>query len=276
MKSILSLFKFVLPLFVASACVMLVSACGDDNDEPLMPEVPTEEPVPTEVNITVPENVTVSQFSSTTVTVTLSGNYTTAPEWTCTSANTSVATAQKIDASSMSVTGVSAGQTDVSVDCSVGEEKFSKKFKVTVESGVVKILAIGNSFSQDAVEQYLYEVANSAGIEVVIGNMYIGGCDLDKHLNNMKNDAAAYSYRKIVKGNKTTREKAKISEVLADEKWNYISLQQASGKSGKYDTYNALGELITNISAAVPEATLVWHQTWAYASTSNHAVGATA
>ena len=60
MKSILSLFKFVLPLFVASACVMLVSACGDDNDEPLMPEVPTEEPVPTEVNITVPENVKVS------------------------------------------------------------------------------------------------------------------------------------------------------------------------------------------------------------------------
>ena len=39
----------------------------------------------------------------------------------------------------------------------------------------------GNSFSQDAVEQYLYELAEAAGYELIIGNMYIGGCDLDKH-----------------------------------------------------------------------------------------------
>ena len=36
---------------------------------------------------------------------------------------------------------------------------------------VVKILAIGNSFSQDAVEQYLHELAEAEGISTIIGNM---------------------------------------------------------------------------------------------------------
>ena len=43
---------------------------------------------------------------------------------------------------------------------------------------VIKILAIGNSFSQDAVEQYLYELADAEGMPVINGNMYIGGCSL--------------------------------------------------------------------------------------------------
>ena len=41
---------------------------------------------------------------------------------------------------------------------------------------VIKVLAIGNSFSQDAVEQYLYELAAAQGDSLVIGNAYIGGC----------------------------------------------------------------------------------------------------
>ena len=42
----------------------------------------------------------------------------------------------------------------------------------------VKILAIGNSFSEDAVEQNLHELATAKGIETVIGNMYIPGCPI--------------------------------------------------------------------------------------------------
>ena len=52
------------------------------------------------------------------------------------------------------------------------------------DDGVIRILAIGNSFSQDAVEQYLYELFDVAGIKVVIGNMYIPGCPLERHYNN--------------------------------------------------------------------------------------------
>lgn len=137
--------------------------------------------------------------------------------------------------------------------------------------GIIRVLAIGNSFSQDAVEQYLYELGAAAGKEMVIGNMYIGGCNIDKHLNNIKSDAAAYEYRKVSNGNKNNMKSVKLSYALADEKWDYISLQQASGESGIFSTYSGLGELIQLVSEAAPEAELLWHQTWAYASTSDHA-----
>ena len=54
---------------------------------------------------------------------------------------------------------------------------------------IVKILSIGNSFSQDAVEQYLHEIAAADGRQVIIGNMYIGGCSLAKHLVNAKENS---------------------------------------------------------------------------------------
>src|SRR5690625_7172324 len=46
---------------------------------------------------------------------------------------------------------------------------------------VLRILAIGNSFSEDAIENYLHELAAEAGIKMIIGNMYIGGASLDLH-----------------------------------------------------------------------------------------------
>lgn len=46
----------------------------------------------------------------------------------------------------------------------------------------IKVLAIGNSFSQDAVEQYLHELGEAEGITMIIGNMFIGGCSLERHV----------------------------------------------------------------------------------------------
>ena len=70
------------------------------------------------------------------------------------------------------------------------------------------------------------------------------------------------------------REKGKMSleTVLADEDWDYVSLQQASPFSGMYETYEAsLPELIEYVKARLPKKTkLMLHQTWAYASTSKH------
>ena len=53
----------------------------------------------------------------------------------------------------------------------------------------VRILAIGNSFSEDAVEEHLYNLAKEEGVPVIIGNMYIGGCPLERHVNNARKDA---------------------------------------------------------------------------------------
>ena len=138
---------------------------------------------------------------------------------------------------------------------------------------VVKILAIGNSFSQDAVEQYLHELAEAEGISTIIGNMYIGGCSLERHVKNARDNASAYAYRKIgTDGKKRAKSKMSLETVLADADWDYVSLQQASPFSGMYETYEAsLPELIEYVKVRLPKKTkLMLHQTWAYASTSKH------
>lgn len=61
---------------------------------------------------------------------------------------------------------------------------------------VIKVLSVGNSFSQDAVEQYLHELGMEEGYNIVIGNLFIGGCSLERHVNNIRKDASAYDYRK--------------------------------------------------------------------------------
>ena len=45
---------------------------------------------------------------------------------------------------------------------------------------MMKILAIGNSFSEDA-SAYIHQMAESAGYDVQIVNLYIGGCPLERH-----------------------------------------------------------------------------------------------
>ena len=136
--------------------------------------------------------------------------------------------------------------------------------------GKLCILAIGNSFSQDAVEQYLWELFDAAGIEAVIGNMYIGGCPLEKHWSNAQSDAAAYAYRKVVGGTKTESGSMTLSSVLASEPWDIVTLQQASGQSGVYSSYVPyLSNLIGYLQERV-DARIWFHQTWAYAQSSTH------
>jgi hypothetical protein len=140
-------------------------------------------------------------------------------------------------------------------------------------SDTIRLLAIGNSFSEDAVEQNLYELAKAEGVELIIGNMYIGGCTVATHVANARNDAPAYQYRKTVDGVKTNRPGVKLSEALADEAWDFVSLQQASPHSGQYHTYAAdLPALVEYVKSALHNNgyELVLHQTWAYAQNSTH------
>lgn len=138
---------------------------------------------------------------------------------------------------------------------------------------VVKILAIGNSFSVDAVEQHFYDLANAEGIDVIVGNMFIGGCNLQRHLNNALNDKPAYTYRKIgLDGKMVVIKEVSLAQALSDEEWDYISFQQQSGRAGLYETWiESLPELIAYTKPRLPDdVVMMIHQTWAYDSTSTH------
>lgn len=143
----------------------------------------------------------------------------------------------------------------------------------TVSAKTIRVLAIGNSFSEDAIEQNLYEIADAAGDKVIIGNLYIPGCSLQRHYENSRTDAQAYRYRKIgTDGKMRQTDKVILKDALQDEAWDYISFQQASHFSGLYDTYNPylqkLIEYVRGIAGKHPK--LIWHQTWAYSQDSNH------
>ena len=136
----------------------------------------------------------------------------------------------------------------------------------------VKILAIGNSFSADAVEEHLSDLARAEGLDVIIYNMYIGGCSIERHVKNLRENIPDYKCRQIdVDGNKIEVKEYTLERALADEDWDYISVQQSSPLSGLPESYALLPELVTFIRERVPEdAVIMFHETWAYAKDSKH------
>lgn len=137
----------------------------------------------------------------------------------------------------------------------------------------VRILAVGNSFSEDAIEQNFHEIAQAASVTTVVGNLFIGGCSLERHVECMNTQAPAYRYRKInADGVMIEAAKCRLDSALADECWDYISVQQASHFSGDYATYQPyLEQLVAYIKAHVKgKPRIVFHQTWAYSKDSNH------
>lgn len=132
------------------------------------------------------------------------------------------------------------------------------------------ILAIGNSFSVDAIEQNLWEIAHEAGVDLTIGNLYIPGCSLGNHARCIRDDDHKYEYRKVVGGQLSTRKSTSILQAMADEPWEVISMQQVSDRSGQPDSYEPyLTELIDSVRHH-SQADLAWHMTWAYHQDSKH------
>ena len=134
-----------------------------------------------------------------------------------------------------------------------------------------KILAIGNSFSVDAM-QHLWEILIGEGYtDFVLGNLYIGGCSIDGHKARIESGAADYTfYTNTGTGWKNT--KASIQTGLAYTDWDVITVQQASGSSGVLDTYSNLQYVIDYVRATAtnPDLKIYWHMTWAYQGNSNH------
>lgn len=134
---------------------------------------------------------------------------------------------------------------------------------------VLRVLAIGNSFSVDALEQEFVPECAKAGITPIVGNLYIGGCSLERHAQNIQSNAQAYSYRTYT--TKWDTVQASVREALLSDKWDVVTVQQASHYSGEIETYEPyLTMLIDTIRALCPTAKIAWHQTWAYTPDSKH------
>lgn len=130
----------------------------------------------------------------------------------------------------------------------------------------MKILSIGNSFSVDS-QTWARKAAAGGGETFELGNLYIGGCSLERHMENVRSGEAAYDY--FVNNENIGR--ASVRTALMDEKWDYVTVQQASHFSGKPETYFPfIEELADYARALAPSAEIVVNETWAYEFDSTH------
>ena len=126
-----------------------------------------------------------------------------------------------------------------------------------------KILAIGNSFSQDATA--LIEKLTD---KLFVRNLYIGGCSLSQHAELLKSDRKEYEYQKD--GEKCISEAVSLGEALSFEQWDYITIQQVSGLSGILESYYPYIKELIGYVRKRSEAEIVFHQTWPYEQGSKH------
>lgn len=125
----------------------------------------------------------------------------------------------------------------------------------------MKVLSIGNSFSQDA-HRWLYQLASVNGFDMQTANLYIGGCSLEMHWNNVMENSSRYE---LQRNGGVCEQIVSIAEALDMDEWDIITLQQKSRYSGMPQTYIPyLTSLADFVREKQPQAKLCFHQTWAY------------
>ena len=128
----------------------------------------------------------------------------------------------------------------------------------------LKVLAIGNSFSVDALA-HLYGLFEDAGVEdYTIGNLYIGGCSIDRHWTYMKQNDAYYTFTCVSNGQTTRMDDIIASDGLTFDDWDIITLQQLSHESADEAYFENLQNVIDYVKKKAPQAQIWWHMGWSY------------
>ena len=128
---------------------------------------------------------------------------------------------------------------------------------------MLKILAVGNSFSQDATA-----LAELLSEELFVRNLFIGGCSLERHCEEIESGSADYSYQQ--NGEQCVLGGKSLEWALTAENWDVITVQQVSHLSGKKDTYYPWLTRLMDFIGAHTDAKIVFHETWAYEDGCNH------
>ena len=138
------------------------------------------------------------------------------------------------------------------------------------DTGAVKVLTIGNSFSENA-SSYATEIAQNQGYDLTFAYLKLSSGTIDQHWTNAQNNTAAYKFAYTDStGRHNIKEEgsagATIQEALEYMDWDIIVFQQGSTASDDYATYSNLGNLIDYVQQFCPDAQLMIHETWSWAS----------
>ncbi len=149
-----------------------------------------------------------------------------------------------------------------SFTCSNCGDSYTKQYPVEK----IKLLSISNSYGKNALWE-LYDICKAEGVkEIDIAVMYIAGCSLDQHWENIQMGNAAYEVFRNNNGNWTSTQNCTIDSLLAEGDWDVITTQNSSGLSGMTDGYKNLNNVADYIKEKCPNSKLVWHLIWGYQS----------
>lgn len=136
----------------------------------------------------------------------------------------------------------------------------------------MKVLSIGNSFTASVCRQ-LPPMAEHEGLPLAYANLFIGGCPLRRHAENLAASAADPSFRPYrlethgfaPEEGLPAEAPASSNELLARGDWDVVTVQQASHESWDYANYRPFGhDVVSAVRAASPRAEVVVQQTWSY------------
>jgi hypothetical protein len=137
--------------------------------------------------------------------------------------------------------------------CSVSHAEASHEGKT------VRLLTVGNSFSQNATH-YLAELAKAEGDTLVLHTDDVGGASLELHWKK----AQAFEKDPTDKFGQYSGGKG-LKEALAGDRWDFVTIQQASILSHDLETYRPFAKDLSDyIHRNAPGATLLLHETWEY------------
>ncbi|MBO4433136.1 MAG: DUF4886 domain-containing protein [Clostridia bacterium] len=131
----------------------------------------------------------------------------------------------------------------------------------------MKVLSIGNSFSEDA-QRWLHDISLCGDTKIDTANLMIGGCTLETHVCCIVNRKPDY----ILQGNGLERiGTTTANEVIEGERFDAVTVQQASGFSGRPQSYVPyLADLVSYVKRHQPKAKIYFHKTWSYETDSDH------
>ena len=137
------------------------------------------------------------------------------------------------------------------------------------DDGVLRILAIGNSFCYYFMDE-LYGMLKANGIEAVITNAYHSGCKLEQHWTWLNSKSPEYLFITHSSNGKYTSEHIGLEAGIRTQNWDIVTLQHSyANVLTSYDTaYASMEPFASNLYAYLKEkfplAKQYWHQTWSH------------
>lgn len=143
-----------------------------------------------------------------------------------------------------------------------------EEIRADVEASGFRVLAIGNSFTDNAT-MYLPELVATFYPEgsVSVVKAVLANSSLQTHWENHESDARVYALWSAYDGRWCQYGEVTIDEAIEFAGWDMVIVQQVSSLSGDPESFQPyLGNLRRLIARHHPDAALGWQMTWAYAS----------